>query len=340
MANLALTFYSVLRMPIADIIECAKAAEKAGFAYISVAESFYRDGSALAAAIACNTSTIKLGTSVFPIYTRTPFQLAMSMATLHELCGGRIGYLGLGVGYRSRTETYFGTSVERPLERMREYVEIIRLLLSGKDASFTGKLFRFSSFPKLTPEPLTIPIYFGSSGDRMLTLAGETADGVILNSIPTPEHVRHAREAVRKGAARAGRDPGRLTIAASVIYSVSDNLEEAAAAAREDILFYLGYSEINPILEQSGLMEAAKAIRQAQQERGKEAALDLISPPMLDALAVYGDAKRCQDRLRELVQAGIDLPIIRVSNVPYPERDKKRVFLRAIGTLKEFSKAS
>jgi alkanesulfonate monooxygenase SsuD/methylene tetrahydromethanopterin reductase-like flavin-dependent oxidoreductase (luciferase family) len=96
MNNLALTFYSALRMPIVDIIECAKAAESTGFAYVSVAESFYRDGAALASAIASNTRTIKFGTSVFPIYTRTPFQLAMSMATLHEISRGRTGYLGLG----------------------------------------------------------------------------------------------------------------------------------------------------------------------------------------------------------------------------------------------------
>jgi 5,10-methylenetetrahydromethanopterin reductase len=134
--KLALTFYSVLRMPIADILRCAGAAEEAGFGFISVAESFYCDGAALAAAIACNTGTIRLGTSVFPIYTRTPFQLAMAMATLDELPSGRRGYLSLGWGYRNRTEDYFGIKIKRPLERMRESVEIIRLLLSGSDAGY------------------------------------------------------------------------------------------------------------------------------------------------------------------------------------------------------------
>ena len=146
MAKLALTFYSVLRMPIADILQCARAAEEAGFGFISVAESFYRDGAALAAAIACNTRTIRLGTSVFPIYTRTPFQLAMATATLDELSSGRMGYLGLGLGYRNRTEDYFGITIERPLERMREYVEIIRQLLTGDETSYQGKFFRFKTF--------------------------------------------------------------------------------------------------------------------------------------------------------------------------------------------------
>jgi 5,10-methylenetetrahydromethanopterin reductase len=336
MRKLALTFYSVLRMPMADILQCARAAEEAGFGFISVAESFYRDGAGLAAAIACNTRTIMLGTSVFPIYTRTPFQLAMATATLDELSSGRMGYLGLGLGYRNRTEDYFGIKVERPLERMREYVEIIRRLLAGDETSYQGKLFRFKTFPKLTGRPLHIPIYFGSSGAKMLSLAGEVADGVILNSLVTPAHIQQAKALMQQGAARAGRDPSRLSIAASVIYAVADDAEEAAAAAKEDVLFYLGYPEINPILDHAGVTEEAEAIRRAHREHGKAAALQLIIPRMLDHLAIYGSAEHCRARLREVIEAGLDVPIIRVSNVPYAETEKKPVFLRAIESLRDF----
>jgi 5,10-methylenetetrahydromethanopterin reductase len=137
----------------ADILQCARAAEEAGFGFISVAESSYRDWAAVAAAIACDSRAIRLGTSVFPIYTRTPFQLAMAMAILDETSIGRMGYLGLGLGYGHRTEDYFGIKIERPLERMREWVEIIRLLLSDSDAGYHGKFFQFKSFPKLVGEP-------------------------------------------------------------------------------------------------------------------------------------------------------------------------------------------
>src|SRR5207245_11521444 len=106
--NLALTFYSVLRMPIRDIIACSIAAEKAGFGYISVAESFYRDGFALASAIATHTKKVKFGTSVMPIYTRTPFQIAMGAATLYEISGGRMASLALALGYRRRTAESLG----------------------------------------------------------------------------------------------------------------------------------------------------------------------------------------------------------------------------------------
>jgi alkanesulfonate monooxygenase SsuD/methylene tetrahydromethanopterin reductase-like flavin-dependent oxidoreductase (luciferase family) len=110
--KLALTFFSVLKMPITDILECSKEAERAGLEYLSVAESFYLDAGVLATAIASHTSKVKLGSSVLPIYTRSPFSIAMSIATLHEASGGRVGFLGLGVGYRSRTEGYFGARIE------------------------------------------------------------------------------------------------------------------------------------------------------------------------------------------------------------------------------------
>lgn len=336
MRGLALTFYSVLRMPIKDIIQCARAAERAGFAYVSVAESFYRDGSAMAAALASRTTTIRFGTSVLPIFTRTPFQLAMFAATLHEISRGRVAYLGLGVGYRSRTKNYFGVEIEHPLSRMRECVEVIRELLSGEDVSHSGRLFRFAGFPKLVPEPLDVPILFGSSGPKMIRLAGEVADGVILNSMATPSHIKSARELLHQGAAKAGRDPARSTLASSVVYSVSDDVEEAARAAREDLLFYLGYPEIDPILEQSGFAAEAEAVRRAHREQGKEAALRLITQPMLDTMTIYGRPATCREKLEALMDAGIDLPIIRVSNVPYPEREKKRIFLRAIESLRDF----
>jgi 5,10-methylenetetrahydromethanopterin reductase len=81
----------------------------------------------------------------------------MATATLDELSRGRMGYLGLGLGYRNRTEDYFGIKIERPLERMREYVEIIRLLHSVSDASYQGKFFHFKSFPKLEGSPSVSP---------------------------------------------------------------------------------------------------------------------------------------------------------------------------------------
>src|SRR6188472_2965750 len=163
MSRLALTLYSVLRMPISDMVFCAIEAERAGFEYISVAESFYRDASVLSSTIATNTRKIKLGSSVYPIPTRTPFQIAMATATLNEVSNKRVGFIGLGVGYRARIEQYFGLKIRNSLSKMKEYTEIIKGLFSGNDLSYKGKYFDFQNFPKLVPKPLNIPILFGSS---------------------------------------------------------------------------------------------------------------------------------------------------------------------------------
>src|SRR5437660_262428 len=102
---------------------------------------------------------------------------------------------------------------------MKEYTEIIIGLLSAdKEFSYVGKLFDFHDFPKLVHESLSIPILFGSSGDKMLALAGKIADGAI-NSIGTQQYFKHAVSVVNESAKEAGRDPKPLEIAASIILS-------------------------------------------------------------------------------------------------------------------------
>ncbi len=334
--KLALTFYSVLKMPVDDIMACSIAAEKAGFDYISVAESFYRDGFALASAIAANTTSIKFGTSVMPIYTRTPFQLAMGAATLNELSHGRVGFLGLGIGYKTRTEQYFGINQTNRLKRMREYVEVIRKLLAGKDATYHGKFFDLEKFPKLSSKPISIPIYFGSSAPRMLRLLGELADGVILNSISTPEYVDFARETIADGASSVGRDPSQIEIGHSIIYAVADDSQEAINAAREDVLFYVSYPELDPVIERSSFKREALRMRELYSKGDKKGALSLISDEMLNTFAVFGRPKECTVKLRKFVGRGIDLPVVRVSVMPYKERERKKVFMRAIDSLKNW----
>jgi 5,10-methylenetetrahydromethanopterin reductase len=249
--RLALTFYSVLRMPISDIIFCASEAERGAFEYISVAESFYRDASVLSSAIANNTTKIKLGSSVYPIPTRTPFQIAMAAATLNEISNDRIGFIGLGVGYRARIEQYFGLKIKNPISKMKEYVEIIQGLLSGNNFSYKGKYFDFQDFPKLVSEPSNISIMIGASGDKMLKLAGKIADGIILNSIGTEQYFRHAISVLNDSAREAERDTKSFGIASSVIFSTADKHQDAIDAARHDVLFYVLYPELDPVIEKT-----------------------------------------------------------------------------------------
>ena len=320
--RLALTFYSVLRMPIADIISCSIAAEKAGFEYISMAESFYRDASVLATAIASHTNRVKFGSSIFPIPTRTPFQIAMATATLNEFSGGRVGFIGLGTGYRSRIEKYFGVKVEHSLSKMKEYAEIIRGLLAGSNDSFSyhGKFFDFENFPMPVSEPLKIPILFASSGDRMLKLAGQFADGVILNSIGTPEYYRHALSILHNGAKQADRASHKFEVASSVIFSVAERHEDAVEAARPDVLFYLSYPELDPIIGKTPYKEEVTEIRKIYALGRSKEALALITDTMVDNLTVSGTPKECRRKIKRLADHGVTLPIIRVVRTTFQRK--------------------
>ncbi len=331
--ELALTFYSVLKMPIGSILECAKAAEKAGFEYISFAESFYRDASVLASAVACNTSRVKIGTSVYPISTRSPFQVAMASATINEISKGRLGFIGLGIGYKARIEQYFGLKVEKPVSKMREYIQVVRGLLSGKPFSFRGTHFSFQEFPALVQHPLRVPILLGSSGPKMLRLAGELADGVALNSIGTPEYFKHALSIISEGETAAGKKAGSSKIAASVILSVADDPDNAVNTARPDVLFYLLYPELDPVLEKTPYKNKVKEIRRAYTGGATKKALSLVTDEMVEELSVAGTPKQCREKLKMLTRIGITLPIIRVSVQPFSEDQRRKAFLETIRAL-------
>jgi 5,10-methylenetetrahydromethanopterin reductase len=332
--RLALTFYSVLRMPISDMIFCAAEAERADFEYISVAESFYRDASVLSSAIATNTTKIKLGSSVYPIPTRTPFQIAMATATLNELSNERVGFIGLGVGYRARIEQYFGLKIKDSLSKVKEYVEIIQGLLSGNDLSYKGKYFDFQDFPKLVSEPSNISILIGASGDKILKLAGKIADGIILNSIGTEQYFKHAISVLNNSAREADRDTKSFEIASSVIFSVADKHEDAIDTARHDVLFYVLYPELDPVIEKSPYVQKVAEIRKVNSKGESREALSLIPDDMVEDLSISGTQKECQDKTRKLYDCGITLPIIRVSVKPFKENERKDVFLRAIEVFK------
>src|SRR5712692_4670860 len=267
------------------------------------------------------------------IYTRTPFKIEIGAATLYEISGGRVAFLGLGVGYRGRTEQYFGIRQTRHLERMTEYIRIIRDLLSGEDTTYPGKFFHLEKF---STEFINLPIYVGSSGSRMLQLAGRLADGVILNSISTPEYVSFAKEKITEGAKSAGRDPSKMTVGHSVIFAAAEDIQEAIDAAKEDILFYISYPELDPVIERSPFTTEVKKMRELLIKGEKKQALSLIGEEMLDAFAVYGTPKDCRARLRKFLRRGISLPIIRVSVSPYKESERRDVLMTAIKSLKNW----
>lgn len=293
------------------MVELAVKAEQAGMDSVWVAEGYYgREAVVPLAAIARATSRVALAPGVVNPYTRHPALLAMTFATLDEVSNGRV-MIGLGSGERHQMADQLGYDFSRPLTAVRESVDIIRQMLAGGDVEFQGKVFGVRSvrmaFRPPRPDP---PLILAAVGPKMCQLAGEIADGVYFPQTST-EYVLQARQWVRTGAERAGRDPASIEIGAMIIMSASRNPEQAERAARPLLGLLLTVPEGELILEANGLDPAgAGKLRQALAEGGMRAMAGTVTHEMVARLAIVGDPDTCRQRLLDLVEAGVTHPVV------------------------------
>src|SRR5262249_55520523 len=133
-----------------------------------------------------------------------------------------------------------GQPFDKPLTRLREYVEVLRLLLRGELINYTGETVRLAG-AQLECEPFRreIPVYLGVTGPKALEVAGEIADGVMLNGFLPPAYVHRAAERIATGAARAGRDPGAIDVSMAIITSSHPDGRQARDAARPFVTLYM-----------------------------------------------------------------------------------------------------
>ena len=204
MARLGVAFSGGLTPP--EIVECVKLAEDLGYDSAWVTEGHGGDQFAVLAACAVQTSRIRLGTSISSIFVRSAPTIAMAAATVDHLSGGRF-ILGLGSSHRVQVVGEHGLPYSRPIERLREAVDVVRTLLRDGVVSHRGELLQIERFD-LWFRPLrpVVPVYLSGVFRPMLEVCGEIADGAILTS-STLDWARSAAAHVAAGARRAGRDP-------------------------------------------------------------------------------------------------------------------------------------
>jgi 5,10-methylenetetrahydromethanopterin reductase len=311
MAKLALTFYSLLDIPIKDVVECYQAAEKSGFTYGVMSESAGRDAMVILTSAVAKTKTLKFGTNIIPIYVRSPMQTAASALTLHEVSDGRFQLLGLGTSYQKRVEPWFGIKFEKPAVRSREYIEILRMLMGGSPGNYSGQFYQLKDYPALTEKPNQIPIYLGVTGPRMRILTGRVANGVILNSLSTPQFVRDSIKLIEQGAQEAGRRIQDVEIGCSIVLSASKNRSEALEAAKRGIMFYIIYPEFDPIVQTTPYMKEIQALRDAYWSGDVRKAYSILTEDIVSAFVVFGTPEECRKKLELYREAGVELMVIR-----------------------------
>jgi alkanesulfonate monooxygenase SsuD/methylene tetrahydromethanopterin reductase-like flavin-dependent oxidoreductase (luciferase family) len=326
--NYDVEFNSGAFFPAAGTVELAEVAEERGFSAVWKGESNSTDPIVLLSAMASRTSTIKLGTAIYHIYGRSPVTMGIQAATFNDLSGGRL-LLGLGVANRTIAGWHGGT-FDRPLRRLREYVDITRRVARGERLDDRGEIYRAPQF-KLSWQPAEqdLRIYYAGLGEQMTRLAGRIADGIILN-MANPPRVREILANVRRGALDAGRDPASLDLAVKVRCCINPDRELAKQRLKQVLTFYNLADYYRDMVASMGFAEQSARIREAFQSGGFKAAQAQVTDDMLAGLPTV--AATSVEEVRERVQPYIGAGATRLIMPYVPVTDdtigETKAFLR------------
>ena len=294
-----------------ELIECVRAADDCGYDSFWMAEAWERESFSLLAELAVRTRGIGLGTGIINVFSRSPALIAMSAATLDEMSGGRFR-LGLGTSGARVVEDFHGIRYDKPLARLREAVEIIRLLLAGERVDFKGECFEVSRF-KLGFKPLRdrVPIYIAALAPKSLRQLGEIADGWLPTLWPR-RRLNEGISEIGEGARRVGRNAGEIDIAPFTNVVVSEDAGRARAVARLPIAYYVGGmgDYYRAMLERMGFAEEAAHIQQLWQRGRAKEAIRAVPDYLVDEIAIRGSERSCIEYIDEMYSAGATLPIV------------------------------
>jgi probable F420-dependent oxidoreductase len=295
-----------------DLDMCRRVAERTealGYESLWIADTGAGPDAFVVAAVAAGaTRRARLGTAVIPIYTRALPVLAAGAGSVAQLAPGRV-ILGIGISSETIVDAWGGVPFRRPFTRMRETVAVLRRMLAPERVTFAGRTVRTRNFRLVSPPPRPVPIYLAALMPPMLELAGEIADGVILNFMPV-EAVPRMLAHVRAGAERAGRDPAALEVVSRFQVVVTDDLPAARAALRHMMGPYLATSVYNRFVAWCGFPEEARAIDAGWRARDRARNMAAVTDAMVDRLAIIGPPAHCRERLAAFVAAGVTTPMI------------------------------
>jgi alkanesulfonate monooxygenase SsuD/methylene tetrahydromethanopterin reductase-like flavin-dependent oxidoreductase (luciferase family) len=264
------------------------------------------------------TSKIKIGTGIAPVYGRSPGVLAMTAATLDELSGGRV-VLGLGTSGARVIEHWHGQPFEKPIQRTKEYIEIINMMVSGEKVFYDGEIFKLQRGFKLLFEPVRkhIPIFVASISPKSMASVGQVADGWMPIYWPKSKFVA-GKEMVAKASVQAGRPADAVECVASLTVVLNPDPVKAKMQAAGPISWYVTNMGdfYHQMLTRNGFGEEVAAMRKVAEEHRpppfgtNPELMAAMGDRMLDETAIYGDLETVAAGIEERRQLGVDLPTI------------------------------
>jgi 5,10-methylenetetrahydromethanopterin reductase len=315
--------------PIREGMAFARYAEERGFEAVWQAESrLVREATVPMAAFAATTERIKVGSGVVNNWTRNVGLMAATFVTLDDLAPGRV-LLGIGAWW-DPLAAKVGIERRRPLLAMRETVDVVRRLIAMENVTFHGEFVHVDDIEidivHGDRSPREVPIYLGATGMKMMELAGEIGDGVLLNYLVGPRYNVAALEHLAAGAARVGRRIEQIDRPQLVVCSLDEDREAALDRARELVTQYLGQQP--HIMKASGvdpglLDEIGKVLTWPAGPEEIRRAMTLVPDDVVQTITASGTPDECRAKVREYVEAGCTCPIL------YPLGDDVRAMIDA-----------
>ncbi|MGQ9849366.1 MAG: LLM class flavin-dependent oxidoreductase [Aggregatilineaceae bacterium] len=302
--------------PLRDAIRYVQYAEERGFEAVWQAESrLVRDAIVPMAAYAATTTRIKVGSGVINNWTRNAALTAATFLTLDDLAPNRI-ILGIGAWWDPLAKNV-GINRTKPLLAMREHVTVVRDLLAMKNVTFHGEFVHVTGIEldivHGRREPRNVPIYIGATGPKMIALAGEIADGVLLNYLVSPAYNVAALDQLEQGARLSGRTVDDIDRPQLVVCSVDHDRKKALDGARKLVTQYLGQQP--HIMKASGvsqelLDEIHQVLTWPATEEQIERAMELVPDDVVQLITASGTPEEVRAKVREYVSAGCTCPVL------------------------------
>ena len=321
-----------------SVMEKVRIADELGYDSIWLGESWGYELFTSMADLVRVTKRIKIGAGIANIYSRTPALIASTIATLDERSSGRM-ILGLGPSGANVIEHWHGVPFQKPVQRTREYVEIIRMILRGEKLVYHGEMFNLDRGFKLrfTPPRTNIPIYIAAMGPKNVVQSGEISDGVLPVYWPANKW-GELRSQLDEGARIAGRPPHSAAIApyiTTIILGENAGENERAAArfaAASPLAYYIGRMGVYyaQMLIRNGFGAEVEAVQEAWKQ-GMKNAIEAVPADLLNATSIIGTPREVVAKLDKWTAAGVDEPILSIpGGTPDEAGEKLAALMQAL----------
>ena len=314
---------------VAENIDLALHAEDRGWGGFWVAETAGADAVATAGAVAARLTRARVGTAIVPMQTRDPLLLAMAAASLQQIAPGGF-VLGLGTSTTLIIEDWHATPWgASPLGLARECVGLVRRFLAGERVTTEAGRWRYRR-AQLAVDSAPVPIYLAALNDRMLELAGEIADGAILNFV-TVADVEHAKQRIAAGARRVGRNLDGFELMVFFRATVTNDYEQVRERYQRELFTYVMAPVYQTMFAREGFAESCLEVQRLWRAGERQRALESVPPTLIRERTLIGSAEQIRERLDCYGAAGANSTM--VFPVAVPGQDYRQDCVRIIDGL-------